>query len=80
MMMLLSQGTERMSSIAANIGCTLPSAIGMIDRLVDKGLVACSEDHGDRREVMCRLTLHGEAEMAQFRSLNRLRYVNGAQT
>ena len=69
-----------MSSNAAYLGCTLSSATSMIERVVDKGLVACSEHHSDWRVVMCRLTLHGEEEMAQFRSLNELRYVNGAQT
>ena len=79
MMLLLSQGSERMGSIAAYLGCTLTSATSMIDRLVDKGLVARSVDPRDRRVVMCRLTLHGEEEMPQFWSLNRVRYVELAQ-
>ena len=78
-MTLLGQASERMGSIAAYLGCILSSATSMIDRLVDQVLLARSVDRWDRPLIMCRLTLHGEEEMARFWSLNRVRYVELAQ-
>jgi len=53
---LLSRGAQRMSDVAAFLGVGLSSATGMIDRLVDKGLVARSHGSADRRIVTCSLT------------------------
>lgn len=66
-----------MTKLAGGLGVSLPSATGLVDRLVEKGLVARVEDADDRRIVLCRLTDAGtamadglyEADVAVLREL-----------
>ena len=46
---LLYQGQERMGNIASYLGCIMSSATSIIDRLVDKQLVARLPGSADRR-------------------------------
>ena len=64
--LLLSQGSKRMSEIASYFGKGLSSATSLIDRLVDKGLVERVSAPEDRRVVLCRLTLRGREEVDRF--------------
>lgn len=70
---LLGQGSERMGNIAGHLNTSMSSATSMIDRLVDKGLVARAPDASDRRVVTCQLTTRGREEMDRFMRLNQLR-------
>lgn len=56
----LEQGPLHMSRLAATLSVALPSATGIVDRLVERGLVAREEDPQDRRLVLCALTPQGE--------------------
>ena len=69
----LSHGPKRMGDISAYLGCGMPSATSMVDRLVGKGLVERIEDSSDRRVVACRLTPQGKERVERFWRLGRLR-------
>ena len=71
-LLLISQGAQRMGSIAMNLGGSLPSATGMIDRLVAKGLVERIPDPDDRRVVSCHLTSLGEQEVEHLLRIGRM--------
>ncbi len=70
---LLGQGPERMGNIAGHLSTSMSSATGMIDRLVDKGLVERAPDASDRRVVTCQLTARGREEMDRFSRIHQLR-------
>jgi len=75
--LFLADGPAPMTKLAGGLGVSLPSATGLVDRLVDKELVARFEDAADRRIVKCRLTPAGatmaeglyEADVAVLREL-----------
>ncbi len=72
---LLYQGQERMGNIASYLGCIMSSATSIIDRLVDKQLVARLPGSADRRVVVCELTPLGRETMEQFWSIGRRKIV-----
>jgi DNA-binding MarR family transcriptional regulator len=59
MFLLFLNGPMRMSDLAADLGVTLATSTGLIDRLVERELVARESDPGDRRVVRCRLSESG---------------------
>ena len=67
----LFEGQQRMGNIANHLGCIMSSATSIVDRLVDKGLVAREADPEDRRAVICQLTASGKETMEQFWSIGR---------
>jgi DNA-binding MarR family transcriptional regulator len=66
LLVLHSAGPSRMSAIASVIDIALPTATGIVDKLVNKGLVIRETDTQDRRQVICRLSPAGQD------SINRL--------
>lgn len=60
----------RMSGLAARLGVTLPSLSGVVDRLVDQGLLTRRDDPADRRQALVRITDAGIGELELFRELN----------
>ena len=60
LLVLQSQGPSRMSSIASAIGVALPTATGVVDNLVRKGLVIRENASEDRRVVICSLSPQGQ--------------------
>jgi DNA-binding MarR family transcriptional regulator len=70
---LLFSAPHRMSEIAATAGSSVQAATSLIDRLVDKGLVAREHDTVDRRVVICHLTPVGRAEVEQFYRIGQAR-------
>lgn len=58
--LLYAQGPAHMSRLATALGVSLPTATGIVDRLVERGLVTREESPGDRRLVVIRLSEHGE--------------------
>ena len=62
--LLLQEGALRMSGLASTLDVSMSSATGLVDRLVDKGLVSRWPDPEDRRSVLCALTDEGR-ELAQ---------------
>jgi len=49
-----------MSAIAAVLGIALPTATGIVDNLVRKGLAVREADPQDRRLVICLISLEGQ--------------------
>lgn len=60
----------RMSDLAGRLGVTLPSISGVVDRLVDQGLLTRRDDPADRRQALVRITEAGASELQLFRELN----------
>jgi DNA-binding MarR family transcriptional regulator len=56
-----------MSDIAAALGVSQPTATGVIDRLVDRSLVARTTDEEDRRRVVVVLTKEGRGRVDAMR-------------
>lgn len=52
-------GCLRMGQLASALGVALSSATGIVDRLVEQGLLQRHEDPEDRRSVVVRLTDRG---------------------
>ena len=73
-LVFLSHGPKRMSELSAHLGCGMPSATSMIDRLVKKGLVERAEDSSDRRVVACSLTPAGGEVVERFLRMGRMKY------
>ncbi len=48
-----------MTDLAGKLGVSLPTATGLVDRLIDKDCLVRTTYHGDRRVVLCDLTPKG---------------------
>lgn len=59
-LLLLVQGPSRMSIISSALGVSLATGTGVVDRLVERGIVVRQGDPEDRRVVLCRLSPKGE--------------------
>jgi len=59
-LLLLVNGPCRMSVIASALGVSLATGTGVVDRLVERGIVDREGDPEDRRVVLCRLSSKGE--------------------
>ena len=60
LVLLLTEGEMRMSTLAASLGSTFSAATGLVDRLVERKLVERHADPDDRRTVICRLSQAGK--------------------
>jgi DNA-binding MarR family transcriptional regulator len=60
----------RMSDLSARLGVSLSTVSGVVDRLVDQGLLARRDDPADRRHVVLRITDPGATQLELFRELN----------
>jgi len=58
-LLLYLNGAARMSELASALGVTLATATGIMDRLVDRGIVTRENSMADRRVVICRLSARG---------------------
>ncbi|MER3418516.1 MAG: hypothetical protein C4343_05345 [Chloroflexota bacterium] len=63
-------GRLHMSELAARLGVSLSTVSGLVDRLVDQGLLDRRDDPADRRQVLVSLTSTGTAFIDRFRELN----------
>ncbi len=64
---IANQGTTNFSRLAAALGVTPPNVTGIVDRLVDQGLVSRRENPEDRRMLMLRVTKKGETLISELR-------------
>jgi DNA-binding MarR family transcriptional regulator len=64
-----SQGM-RMSELAVRLGVSISTTSGLVDRLVDHGLLARHDDPADRRQVVVTITPTGDTHLERFRELN----------
>jgi 4'-phosphopantetheinyl transferase len=60
----------RMSDLSARLGVSLSTVSGVVDRLVDQGLLTRMDDPADRRHVVLRITNAGSTQLQLFRELN----------
>jgi DNA-binding MarR family transcriptional regulator len=68
--LVASAGEIHMAELPARLGVSLSTVSGLVDRLVDHGLVDRREDPADRRQVLVRPTEGGMAAMDRFHDLN----------
>lgn len=72
-LLLFVSGPSRMSVIASALGVSLATATGVVDRLLERGIVLREGDPEDRRVVRCRLTDKGEKLIRELWHLARER-------
>lgn len=70
-LLLLINGPCRMSLIASSLGVSLATGTGVVDRLVERGIVVREGDPEDRRVVLCRLSSKGEKILVGLMQLAR---------
>jgi len=61
------RGSVGMGQIAEQLQVTQPTATGVIDRLVERGLVERASDPSDRRKVRVKLTETGRRQVTSMR-------------
>lgn len=71
--LVIASGELRMSDLAARLGITSSTATGLVDRLVELGLLVRHEEPSDRRHVVVAATAEAEATVEHFRELNSRR-------
>lgn len=64
LLLLHLDGTARMTDLASALDVSMPSATGILDRLVQRGLVVRGADPADRRVVTCALSEDGARQVA----------------
>jgi DNA-binding MarR family transcriptional regulator len=72
-LMLFLNGPARMGALASGLGVSLATATGVIDRLVERGIVLREGDPQDRRVVVCRLSQKGQRLMGRLWSVSKAR-------
>jgi DNA-binding MarR family transcriptional regulator len=72
-LLLFLNGPTRMSALAADLGVTLATATGLVDRLVERGLVVRESQPDDRRVVLCRLSETGQNMVSRVWDSSRQR-------
>jgi len=65
-----AEPSMRLSVLATRLGVSLSTISGVVDRLVDQGLVDRRDDRADRRQVVLRITEAGATQLDHFRELN----------
>jgi DNA-binding MarR family transcriptional regulator len=80
LLLRLAEGPARMGEIASFLAVGLPSATGIVDRLVARGLVSREDDPDDRRVVRCRLEAPGRTQVQRFWRVERDRLREVAAT
>jgi DNA-binding MarR family transcriptional regulator len=68
--LLGAAGELHMSELVARLGTSPATVSGLVDRLVDHGLVTRRDDAADRRQVVLALTPAGSDFVDRFRELN----------
>ena len=68
---LLRGGDTRMGTLASQLGVSLSSATGLVDRLLEKRLVERWVDPDDRRSVVVRLAAEGQDLVERLLYLRR---------
>jgi DNA-binding MarR family transcriptional regulator len=68
---LYSADGMAMKHLAEKLGVSVTSITGLVDRLVDQGLVHRDQDAGDRRLVIARLTVEGRAALERLQEIRQ---------
>ena len=72
-LLLFITGHSRMSDIASELGVSLATATGVVDRLVERNLLIRNGDPDDRRVVLCQLSNDGEKLIRDLWQLSQKR-------
>jgi DNA-binding MarR family transcriptional regulator len=72
-LLLFVSGSTRMGVIASELGVSLATATGVVERLVERGLLRREGDAADRRVVLCRLSDDGERLISKLWRLSQER-------
>ncbi len=72
-LLLFVSGPTRMGVIASELGVSLATATGVVERLVERGLLRREGDAADRRVVLCRLSDEGERLISKLWRLSQER-------
>ena len=60
-------GSSNLSQLATALGVTPPSVTGIVERLVEQGLVSRNENPENRRMLLLQVTTKGKALLAKLR-------------
>jgi DNA-binding MarR family transcriptional regulator len=60
LLLLYTNGPLRMSDISSSLGVSMATATGVLNRMVERGIVVRESDPNDRRIVLCRVSPEGE--------------------
>jgi DNA-binding MarR family transcriptional regulator len=60
LLLLYTNGPLRMSDLSSALGVSMATATGVINRMVERGIVVRESDPNDRRIVRCRVSPEGE--------------------
>jgi DNA-binding MarR family transcriptional regulator len=71
MLLLHTEGQLHMGEIAGHLSIALPTATGVVDKLVAKNMVLREVDAQDRRQVVCRLSPSGDDVMSGLWDVGR---------
>ena len=66
MLLLFLNGPTRMSDLAEDLGVTLATATGLVDRMVERGIIVRDSLPEDRRVVLCRLSDTGQKMVSRI--------------
>lgn len=69
LLFIANEGTTNLKSLASALGVTPANVTGIVDRLVEQGLVSREENPADRRMLLLRLTDKGENLLANLREI-----------
>lgn len=69
--LLEATGELHLSNLVTTLGVSLSTVSGIVERLVEQGLVVRRDDPADRRQVMVAPTPTGSSLVERFRELNR---------
>ncbi|MDR9459897.1 MAG: MarR family transcriptional regulator [Dehalococcoidia bacterium] len=72
-LLLFITGHSRMGDIASELGVSLATATGVVDRLVERKLLIRNGDPDDRRVVLCQLSNKGEKLLRDLWQLSQKR-------
>ena len=73
LLILFIHGPQRMSALAADLGITLATSTGLVDRLVERDFIERENSPDDRRVVLCRLSESGQKAVARIWTSARTR-------
>ena len=71
---LIAAGETRMSRLVSQLGVSISTVSGLVDRLVDRGFVSRHDDPADRRQVVIAATPAGTAFLDQMRDLGNTQF------
>jgi DNA-binding MarR family transcriptional regulator len=71
LLVLFTDGPTRMSVLASSLGVSLATATGIVDRLVERGIILREGQPGDRRVVLCKLSDKGQELVGRLWGLGR---------